>query len=148
MQLDAVLNNAHQHVLASSKRSGSSRDSFSRATSAMGPNVTTGRRNPAAWKKRTPSHSESTCPPAVELPDVVRFLTLSQNNPLISWELGLDGLGGQVLSALPQVPLRTPKPAEAPEVRPVAPGCFRKCILHAGELLRSENKWRKVRGGS
>lgn len=76
---------------------------------------------------------------------MVRFLTLSQNNPFISWELGLDGLGGEVLSALPQVPLGTPKPAEAPEVRPVAPGCFGKCILHAGELLRSENKWRKVR---
>lgn len=75
---------------------------------------------------------------------MVKFLTLSQNNPLISWELGLDGLGGQVLSALPQVPLGTPKPAEAPEVRPVAPGCFGKCILHAGELLRSENKREKA----
>lgn len=46
-------NKMHPHVLASSKSSGSSRDSFSRATSAMGPNVTTGLRKPAAWRKNT-----------------------------------------------------------------------------------------------
>lgn len=36
------------NVLASSKSSGSSLASFSRATSAMGPNITTGLRKPAA----------------------------------------------------------------------------------------------------
>lgn len=40
----------HTNILASSKRSGSSLDSFSRATSAMGPNITTGLRKPAAQK--------------------------------------------------------------------------------------------------
>lgn len=43
----------HPHILASSKSSGSSRDSFSRATSAMGPNVTTGLRKPAAGNQNT-----------------------------------------------------------------------------------------------
>lgn len=79
---------------------------------------------------------------------VVRLLTFPQNNSLIRWELCLDGLGGEVLSALPQVPLRAPKTSKAPEVGPVAPGGFGERILHAGELLRSDNKWQEVREGS
>lgn len=51
-RLQRVFNTMHANVLASSKRSGSSLESFSRATSAMGPNITTGLRNPAAHKVR------------------------------------------------------------------------------------------------
>lgn len=92
---------------------------------------------------------ESTPPGATSEPaGIVGVLTLSQDNSLVRWELCLDGLGGEVLSALPQVPLRTAKPAKAPEVRPIAPGCFGERILHAGELLRSDNKRPKVREGS
>ena len=42
----------HTNILASSKRSGSSLASFSRATSAIGPNITTGLRKPAAQKHK------------------------------------------------------------------------------------------------
>lgn len=79
---------------------------------------------------------------------VVRLPTFPQNNSLICWELCLDRLRGEVLSALSQVPLRTPKTSKAPEVSPVAPGGFGERILHAGELLRSDNKWQEVREGS
>lgn len=107
----------------------------------MGPNVTTGLRNPAAWNTKTAIKlPESTLPATSEPASIVGVLTLSQDNSLIRRELCLDGLGGEVLSALPQVPLRTAKPAKAPEVRPIAPGCFGERILHAGELLRSDNK--------
>lgn len=54
-RLQRVFNTMHANVLASSKRSGSSLESFSRATSAMGPNITTGLRNPAAHKAKTDS---------------------------------------------------------------------------------------------
>lgn len=64
-------------------------------------------------------------------------LTLSQYDSFISWELSLDRLGGQVLPALPQVPLGTAKPAEPPEVSPVAPCRFWEGVLHARELLGS-----------
>lgn len=64
-------------------------------------------------------------------------LTFSQDDPLISRELGLHRLGGEVLPALPQVPLGAAKPAEPPEVGPVAPCCFGESVLHAGELLGS-----------
>lgn len=112
----------------------------------MGPNVTTGLRKPAVWNKKTSQNADGRR--HFSAPVTVRWLTLSQNDPFIRRELGLDGLGGEVLPALPQVPLGTPKPAEAPEVGPVAPGCFGERVLHAGELLRSDNKWQKVREGS
>lgn len=80
-----------------------------------------------------------------QLADMVRFLTLSQYNSFISWELCLDRLGGEVLSALPQVPLGTAKPTKPPEVCPVTPCCFGESVLHAGELLRSVVKWQTDR---
>lgn len=61
--------------------------------------------------------------------------TLSQHHPLIGRELGLDRLGRQVLSALPQVPLGGPQTTEPPEVSPVAPWRFGEGILHTGQLL-------------
>lgn len=112
----------------------------------MGPNVTTGLRKPAAGNQNTVNLRIQTG--SVISAVLSEPLTLSQNHSFIRWELGLDRLGGEVLSALPQVPLRTPKPAKAPEVGPVAPGCFGERILHARELLRSDNKWQKVREAS
>lgn len=78
------------------------------------------------------------------LGDMVRFLTLSQYNSFISWELCLDWLGGKVLSALPQVPLGTAKPSKPPEVSPVTPCCFGESVLHTGELLCSVDKWQNT----
>ncbi len=75
-----------------------------------------------------------------QLSDTVRLLTLSQYNSFVSWELCLDWLRGEVLSALPQVPFRAAKTTKPPEVSPVAPCCFRESVLHAGELLRSVDK--------
>lgn len=69
--------------------------------------------------------------------DGAELLTFPQDNPLISRELGLHRLGGEVLPALPQVPLGAAQAAEPPEVGPVAPGCFGEGVLHAGELLGS-----------
>lgn len=74
---------------------------------------------------------------------MVKLLTLSQYNSFISWELRLNGLGREVLSALPQVPLWAAKTTEPPEVCPVAPCCFGKSVLHTGELLRSVDEWQK-----
>lgn len=36
---------------------------------------------------------------------MIWLLTLSEYNSFIGWELGLDWLGGEVLPALPKVPL-------------------------------------------
>ena len=71
---------------------------------------------------------------------MIKFLTLSQYNSFISWELCLDRLGGEVLSALPQIPLRAAKTTEPPEVGPVTARCFRESVLDAGQLLRSVDK--------
>lgn len=80
-------------ILASSKRSGSSLESFSRATSAIGPNITTGLRKPAAQGKRNRLQTYKTVLLLLNgLTDMSRHLTLSQHNSFISWELCLDWL--------------------------------------------------------
>lgn len=64
-------------------------------------------------------------------------VTFSQHHPLVGREFGLDRLGGEILPALPQVSLGASQPSEPPEVGSVSAGCFRKCVLHTGELLGS-----------
>lgn len=59
-------------ILASSKRSGSSLESFSRATSAIGPNITTGLRKPAAQREKKPLTDLKNC--AVTLKRVNRHV--------------------------------------------------------------------------
>lgn len=70
----------------------------------------------------------------------IYMLTLSQYNSFISWELCLDWLRREVLSALPKVPLWAAKSTEPPEISPVTPCSFGKSVLHTGELLSSVDK--------
>lgn len=134
--------------------SGSSLASFSRATSAMGPKMTTGLRNPAAQESK--GHilnvDYSCCMffgfflvvvGGANATPVFRFaagrlvLTFPQHHPLVGRELGLDRLRRQILPALPQVPLGASQPSEPPEVGSVSAGGLGQGVLHAGQLLGS-----------
>lgn len=138
------------YSLASSKMSGSSLASFSLPTSAIGPKITTGLRNPAVEereeRKANTSLNQNTHffnNNLLKHPNLLVFvkhksmtgqyaLTFPQHHPLIGRELGLDRLGRQVLPAFPQIPLGASQPSESPEVRPVSTGCFREGVLHTG----------------
>lgn len=128
--------------------SGSSLASFSRATSAIGPKMTTGLRNPAAQESK--GHimngffmlhvffvSRANATPVFRFTAGRLVLTFPQHNPFIGRELGLDRLRRQILPALPQIPLGASQPSEPPEVGSVSAGGLGEGVLHAGQLLGS-----------
>lgn len=121
-------------LLASSKMSGSSLASFSLATSAIGPKITTGLRKPAVQEK---DHIMTIATLQRHQVKYKVNITFPQHHPLIGRELGLDRLGWQILPALPQISLRASQASESPEVGPVAAWCFGESVLHTGKLLRS-----------
>lgn len=130
-------------LLASSKMSGSSLASFSLATSAIGPKITTGLRKPAVQQKdrnmiitQTSSCIESNHNPLFWSLQTVN-ITFPQHHPLIGRELGLNRLGREVLPALPQISLRTSQSSESPEVSSIAAWCFGESVLNTGKLLSS-----------
>lgn len=123
--------------------SGSSLASFSLATSAIGPKITTGLRKPAVQQKdrnmiiiQTSSCIESNHNPLFRSLQTVN-ITFPQHHPLIGRELGLDRLGREVLPALPQISLRTSQSSESPEVSSIAAWCFGESVLNTGKLLSS-----------
>lgn len=150
------------HLLASSKMSGSSLASFSRATSAMGPKMTTGLRNPAAqeskghtlWMFKSDLFLSGRAPVCLCIGSTIHqrclglknhcfarpLLTFPQHDSFVGGELGLDRLRWQILPALPQVPLGAAQPSEPPEVGSVSAGGLGEGVLHAGQLLGSGRK--------